>query len=365
MSPKTQLIFALVCFFVTIIAQKDRFPPVHRIDRNQRLHMVNYHHSRRPFPYRTPHPPRQPRFLYQNQPYLQEWPLNPSQRFFVPIQPVIVGNQNNLRAIPEVVAHIEALQTNPSSVSQEKYQVHELNDDDHAESQKESHDERYDKEKGAKHEDEWHKSSGEKGDKKYDSSHHNKKGEKGQHFAEEESGHFDEEKGSKKKQHDEADEHGEHHESKKGSNGGKAAEKKHHKKGSKTSGYHNVFHKDELKKDHTFYDTGDHKGNFHKYGSDHADHHKKAGQKKKGEKHSSGHDEKHKNKKGHSEKGHFEKDDMDYAKKKGHDKHHRDEQEYHKAKKSSGGEEFSKKSNWNGVLNYLTKVHQQEINHIL
>lgn len=360
---KTQFIVALVCFSVTIIAQMDRFPPGHRIDRRQKLYMVNYHHSRRPYPYRGPHP-RRPFLSYQNQPYLQELPPNPSQRFYIPIQPV-VGNQNNLRAIPDVVAHIEALHANPSSVAQEKYQVREL-DDDHAESQKESHDEHYDKEKGAKNEDEWHKSSGEKGDKKYDSSHHNKKGEKGAHFEENESGHFDEEKGSKKKHHDESDKHGEHHESKKGSKGGKAAEKKHHKKGSKTSGYHNVFHKDEFKKDHTFYDTGDHKGNFHKYGSDHADHHKKAGHKEKGDKHNSGHDEKHKTKKGHSEKGHYDKDETDYGKKKGHEEHHRDEQEYHKAKKASGGEEFStKKKSMKWDMVYLTKVHEQEINHIL
>lgn len=49
-------------------------------------------------------------------------------------------------------------------------------------------------------------------------------------------------------------------------NGGKFNEKKSHKKGSKTLGYHNVFHKEEYKKVHIFYDDADHRGSFKKHG---------------------------------------------------------------------------------------------------
>lgn len=48
--------------------------------------------------------------------------------------------------------------------------------------------------------------------------------------------------------------------------GGKFNEKLSHKKGAKTLGYHNVFHKDEYKKVHIFYDDVDHHGSFKKHG---------------------------------------------------------------------------------------------------
>lgn len=49
--------------------------------------------------------------------------------------------------------------------------------------------------------------------------------------------------------------------------GGKFNEKKSHKKGANTLGYHNVFHKDEYKKVHIFYDDADHRGSFKKNGA--------------------------------------------------------------------------------------------------
>lgn len=176
---------------------------------------------------------------------------------------------------------------------------------------------------GSHHESEWHAKKGDTGENEHTSDHHQAQ--------------------SKKKKDDSGHEHKEeseeHHKAKKGQKGGKAGEKKHHKKGNKASGYHNVFHKDEFKEDKTFYDTADHKGSHHKYGSEHGDHHKKAGHKEKGEKHESGHEEKHKEKKGHSEKGHSDKGDAGYDKKEGHDKHHKGEEHHHKDEKSHKGEE--------------------------
>lgn len=48
---------------------------------------------------------------------------------------------------------------------------------------------------------------------------------------------------------------------------GKRREQKLHKRGVKTTGYHNVFHKDEYKKEHTFYDDLDHHGDFKLHGN--------------------------------------------------------------------------------------------------
>ncbi|CAG9803782.1 unnamed protein product [Chironomus riparius] len=58
--------------------------------------------------------------------------------------------------------------------------------------------------------------------------------------------------------------------------------KKHHKKGSKAKGYHNVFMKDEYKKDHIFYDNADERGHFSKHGSDHTKYHNDDYELKKG-----------------------------------------------------------------------------------
>lgn len=132
----------------------------------------------------------------------------------------------------------------------------------------------------------WHKKKGETGDKESITDHH-------------------EEKSSKSKDgsgHEHKEESDEHHSAKKGEKGKKHGSKKHHKKGSETSGYHNVFHKDEFKEEKTFYDEADHKGSHHKYGKEHHDHHKE-----KGDKNYHSHDDKHHSKKEHSEKGHSEK----------------------------------------------------------
>lgn len=262
--------------------------------------------------------------------------------------------QNNIRAIPQVVAKVESLSYNPigayssgqtvSSTTPQKYLVKEYPNEEvepvqHKASQYRDHE--HDEKGGTHHEDSWHKSIGEKSDKEYESDHQNKKGEKGE-YSESEESHSESEEGGKKKQyHDSEEKHGSHGESKKGSKEGKLKENKSHKKGSKTSGYHNVFHKDEYKKDHTFYDTADHKGDFHKFGSDSAAHHKKHGETKKGHKQNSAGDEKHRSKKGSSSKGHFDKEDSDYDKKAGHDEHESNEQEYKKSAHTS--EEYAHK----------------------
>ncbi|XP_059610460.1 sarcoplasmic reticulum histidine-rich calcium-binding protein-like [Phlebotomus argentipes] len=191
---------------------------------------------------------------------------------------------------------------------------------------------------GSEYGEEYHKKHGHEGKKAYDTENKFEKGSKGHYDKEDHSGHYDEDGGHKKSYYDEGDEYGQHHEGAHSSKGGKFGEKKHHKKGSKTTGYHNVFHKDEFKKDHTFYDDADHKGNFKKYGSDHQHHHKGASKYGKGGHYDSANHEGHKGKKGHFDKGYHDIDDQGYDKKHDHEAHHHDGEEYYKKHGKDGDE---------------------------
>lgn len=183
---------------------------------------------------------------------------------------------------------------------------------------------------GTEHEEEEHSQHGEKGSKGYDQYHEHDKGEKGHHDEAKHSNHYNQNSGHKVAGLDEAKQYGEHHEADQGEKGGEFKEKKAHKKGSKTTGYHNVFHKDEYKKVHTFYDDSDHKGKFKKYGSDHKEHESEAGETKKGAHHQSGHESDHHSKKGHTAKGHHDQSDQGYKKDHGEETYHEKEADYAK-----------------------------------
>ncbi|XP_066144182.1 uncharacterized protein [Euwallacea fornicatus] len=60
--------------------------------------------------------------------------------------------------------------------------------------------------------------------------------------------------------------------------GGALGEKEFHDKGSKTTGYHKMYHKDDYNKQHKFYDKADRKGHFVKYGDFQATKDQAAGQ---------------------------------------------------------------------------------------
>lgn len=183
---------------------------------------------------------------------------------------------------------------------------------------------------GAEHEEEDHSTHSEKGEKAYNKFHGHAKGEKGHHDDAEHSKHYNEHSGHKAAGHDEAQKYGEHHAADHNEKGGDFQEKKAHKKGAKTTGYHNVFHKDEYKKVHTFYDDADHKGKFKKYGAEHKEHESKKGESAKGAHHHSGQESDHHGKKGHSAKGHYDKDDQGYKEAHGKEKFHEKESDYAK-----------------------------------
>ncbi|XP_055530701.1 dentin sialophosphoprotein-like [Wyeomyia smithii] len=132
----------------------------------------------------------------------------------------------------------------------------------------------------------------------FNKQHNLKKESKGSHGKENHSHSYAKEGEKDKSHHDEDSYQQNHHDKEHHTRGGKHSEKKHHKKGSKTTGYHNVYHKDEFKKEHIFYDTADHSGSFRKYGSSHKEQSDDNGEYANG-----GHKEESRTKKKHSQKG--------------------------------------------------------------
>ncbi|XP_070493287.1 protein FAM133A-like [Chironomus tepperi] len=135
---------------------------------------------------------------------------------------------------------------------------------------------------GKKYENSYHKKHGYKTNEDYNTAQKFSKGKKDSYEKKHDSGNENSEKKNKVSDYEdheqsEDDNHQGHKE-----NGEKYNLKKHHKKGSKAKGYHNVFMKDEYKKDHIIYDNSDERGHFSKHGSDHTKYHKDDYELKKG-----------------------------------------------------------------------------------
>ncbi|CAH1159752.1 unnamed protein product [Phaedon cochleariae] len=93
------------------------------------------------------------------------------------------------------------------------------------------------------------------------------KGLKGHHEKDSKSRFYDVLGGGRTGRTQEADQYSKHGQAAKGNKGGSFASEKSHDKGSKTSGYQKVYHKDEFKKDRVFYDKKNDKGHFNRYGN--------------------------------------------------------------------------------------------------
>lgn len=198
------------------------------------------------------------------------------------------------------------------------------------------HQSHYNKEGGSEYGEDKFAKHGEKGTKGYNNEHAYSKGDKGSHASEHHTGYYDHHGAKKASEFDQGEHFDKNEHGAKGSKGGKFGEKKHHKKGSKTTGYHNVFHKDEFKKDHTFYDDADHKGHFTKYGSDHDYNKNDAGKYNIGGHKHSGYEQGHHGKKGHTDDGKYDQADAGYKSQYGDEQYHSHNQDYGK----KGGSEY-------------------------
>ncbi|XP_057669517.1 uncharacterized protein LOC130901879 [Diorhabda carinulata] len=119
---------------------------------------------------------------------------------------------------------------------------------------------------GSNYEDAERASSGEKGTKGYLNRDEFSKGLKGRHQNDQRKGFYDVLGGDKLSHNQQEGHYASEHHSGHANKGGSFSEENSHDKGSKTTGYHKVYHKDEYKKDKSFYDKKDKKGYFNRYG---------------------------------------------------------------------------------------------------
>lgn len=211
------------------------------------------HHTPKPLIYSKPapliyHRPHSQPYAY-NAPYAAAYPIS----YYPPPQ----SKSNLFVPSAPVVAH------ESSEESDDCHDCHDRSSSSSSESDESGSDEKKanyshgahesSEDGGKENEEKYLKKSGKKASKGYSHEIKYEKGRKGSHDVEHGSGDNSEEGGSKKSHYDESDKHSEHASEAANSKGGDYGHKKNHKKGSKSKGYHNVFMKDEYKKDHTFY----------------------------------------------------------------------------------------------------------------
>ena len=151
------------------------------------------------------------------------------------------------------------------------------------------------------------------------------KAEKGQVEKTHHAGHYDAAAGSKKGELDEVKKYSESDAAVKGEKGEAFEKSEGHKKGHKTTGYHNVYHKDEYKKDTSFYDDEHVSAHEEAFGTESSRHHEAKGAHEKVEKIDKQFHEDEKAKKGTFTNGH------QYGVAQGHDREHAEKEHYEKA----------------------------------
>ncbi|CAK1594101.1 unnamed protein product [Parnassius mnemosyne] len=198
----------------------------------------------------------------------------------------------------------------------------------------------YEKGAGSDYSEEHHAAHGEKGSKGYKSKDNHAEGESGHYGKEHNEGFYKEGEGKKVAHHNEADAHGKHYESGKSYKGGDHGHKKHFSKGEDITGYHKVFHKDEFKKDHDFYDVADKSGHFNKHGYENKHHGSEEGSHKKGEHSDAGYEKSAHGKAGFHAKGHIDDGHKGYSAEEGNDSHYDHHEDYGKSGGSGQEKEF-------------------------
>ncbi|CAK9810020.1 hypothetical protein ANTQUA_LOCUS6273 [Anthophora quadrimaculata] len=188
---------------------------------------------------------------------------------------------------------------------------------------------------GEQHAAEKYSESGEKGEKGYKTREKYSKGERGSKDDEHREGYYKNKGGHKKGHVDEAEEHGSHEEAEGGKEGSNYGHSSYHKKGHKTNGFHNVYHKDEYKKETDFYDDDHKKGHFDEYEGFDKGYKSEEGGFKNGGHRSSGHDDQESGKKGYYDRGHHDSRDQGHKNEEGEKSYYSNHEDY-------GAEEDSK-----------------------
>ena len=167
--------------------------------------------------------------------------------------------------------------------------------------------------------------AGEKATKGYKVAEKFDKAEKGEEEKAHHAGHYDATAGSKKGELDEHKKYSEIEKAAKGEKGENFAKSEGHKKGHKTTGFHNVYHKDEYKKDTSFYDDEHVSGHEAAFGNEGSRHAEVEGAHEKVEKLDEQFHEDERAKKGAFTNGH------QYGVAQGHDSEHANKEHFEKA----------------------------------
>ncbi|XP_050521680.1 filaggrin-like [Daktulosphaira vitifoliae] len=169
---------------------------------------------------------------------------------------------------------------------------------------------------------------GSKGDSGYKAHHDHDRENVGKYGKDDIKGHYKKASGHSSSHVDEADHFGKHHSATHGMVGHKFGETETHKKGQLTTGFHNVYHKDEYNKEQNFYEDVHKHGKHDKYGGKHKDFFHKDGGYKKGGHHESGYDEAHKGTSGSFNKGGYYDGQRGHSGEFGHKSHQDHKAEY-------------------------------------
>lgn len=171
-------------------------------------------------------------------------------------------------------------------------------------------------------------SEGNQGDSGFQSHRDYDKGHAGKYGHDDLKGHFNKATGHSAGHSDVADHYGKHHSGTHGVVGHKFGETETHKMGQKTTGFHNVYHKDEYNKEQNFYEDAHKHGKHDKYGGKHKDFTHRDGGHKKGGHHQAGYDEAHKGVSGTFNKGGYYDGHKGHSGESGHKSHQDHKAEY-------------------------------------
>ncbi|KAL3266420.1 hypothetical protein HHI36_010596 [Cryptolaemus montrouzieri] len=167
----------------------------------------------------------------------------------------------------------------------------------------------YAKGNGNKYDEANNQEEGRKGEQLYKNQQNYDNAAKGKHLNQDHKEHYAQEGGNAANNQESANHYSQNKEAAKGVKGGSFSESSGHKKGSKTTGYHKVYHKDEYKKDHSFYDESNTSGHHNKYESGNSQFGKESGASEADGHSNSAHEKSDYGAKGYRDEGKYLKED--------------------------------------------------------
>ncbi|KAK9876626.1 hypothetical protein WA026_014005 [Henosepilachna vigintioctopunctata] len=183
---------------------------------------------------------------------------------------------------------------------------------------------------GSKYDESQNAAKGSKGEEGYKNREEYDSGNEGEHLEEKHKGHYAKGGAKASSDHDEAGYSASKAEAAEGKNGESFSKSDRHKKGSKTTGFHKVYHKDEYKKDHSFYDEKDSSGHQGKYEKGASQYGKESAAFEKGGHSKKHHDQSNHGAEGYLEKGRYAKQDKGHREQQGDVAYHKNDENYAK-----------------------------------